>query len=69
MSCRCGEPATKVCHLCKSPLCDFHAGTKPVNTVLASGLTRIRLEPICFPDCTSLFGERDEDAPRPVAQA
>lgn len=69
MSCRCGEPSTKVCHLCKAELCAFHTGAKPVATAIADGVTRIRLEPVCYPNCTSLFGLRDDGIEKPVARA
>lgn len=65
--CRCGEISTKVCHLCKTELCDFHAGGKAVATQF-EGFTRLRLEPVCFPNCTSSFG-RAEDVPSPRASA
>jgi hypothetical protein len=60
MSCRCGKPSTKACHLCKADLCEFHAGTKPVVTALQTGLSRIRIEQVCFPNCTSDFGVLEE---------
>lgn len=66
--CRCGKPAHEVCHLCRARLCRFHTGTKPVVTPMA-GFSRIRLEKVCFPDCTSSFGAIEENPKTPVAQA
>jgi hypothetical protein len=60
MSCRCGEPATKACHLCRADLCEFHTGAKPVSKELRAGVARVRLEPVCFPNCTSDFGTLQE---------
>lgn len=66
--CRCGQPAHFVCHLCQERLCGFHKGDKPTAAHF-NGYTRIRLQPVCFPNCTSGFGQRDETAPQPKATA
>ncbi len=59
MKCRCGADADQVCHLCKEDICRFHSTGHAVSTQMA-GYVRTRMEPVCFPSCTSEFGGRDE---------
>lgn len=68
MNCRCGAVATKTCSLCKDELCEFHSTELAVQTQMP-GYVRTRLEPVCFPNCTSSFGERELSDDEPRAQA
>lgn len=56
MSCRCGTEASEACYLCKAPICAFHCG-RQAKVDQMSGYVRLRTLPVCYPNCTSSFGE------------